>query len=79
MIAFLILTATGMHLIYRRQRNLEMDTVSATATTEPVFSRTTTINSLSNTNPTDEVEQSTSSDEIRPLISRSEGSVDSGM
>jgi hypothetical protein len=58
-----------------------MDDIPRTTTTaEPILSRTTvtTINTSSINNPDDEHDQSTSSDEITPLITRSEGNVDSG-
>lgn len=53
-----------------------MDTSLTLPTTEPLLSRTT-VTTVSVINPTDEHDQSTSSDEITPLITRTEGEIDS--
>jgi hypothetical protein len=69
-----------MHIIYGHKHDLKMDDPPPLSATEPLLSRTTTasINIVSTTNPVDERDQSTSSDEITPLIVRSEGKIDSG-
>ena len=68
-----------MHVLYGHKHDLKMDDSPPLPTTEPLLSRTATaINTTSTNNPVDEREQSTSSDEITPLIIRSEGKVDSG-
>ncbi len=77
----MILLATGMHILYGHKHDLKMENPPPLTTPEPMLSRTTTtvaINSPSTNNPIDERDQSTSSDEITPLITRSEGKVDSG-
>lgn len=77
-ITLLILLATGMHVIYGHKHDLKMDDPLPPSTSEPLLSRTTTISGALTTNQVDERDQSTSSDEITPLIARSEGRVDSG-
>jgi hypothetical protein len=68
-----------MHIIYGHKHDLKMDDLPPLSATEPLLSRTTTtsINTASAANVVDERDQSTSSDEITPLIARSEGKVDS--
>lgn len=75
-IIFLILLATGLHMLYGHKHDLKMDDTVPAPTSEPILSRTT-VNTISIINPTDEHDQSTSSDEITPLITRTEGEVDS--
>jgi hypothetical protein len=68
-----------MHIIYGHKHDLKMDDAPLSITSEPLLSRTTTSINISPTmNPVDEHDQSTSSDEITPLITRSEGKIDSG-
>jgi hypothetical protein len=69
-----------MHVIYGHKHDLKMDDTPPLIVTEPILSRTTTttINTSPTINPTNENDQSISSDEITPLIQRSEGKVDSG-
>jgi hypothetical protein len=79
-IAFFILLATGMHIAYGHKHDLKMDDVSPIAS-ETLWSRTTsaiTINTSLPANPIDEREQSTASDEVTPLVTRSDQAVDSG-
>jgi len=78
MIIIFILLATGMHIIYGHKHDLKMDDSPPIVIAEPLLSRTTTINASPIMNPVDERDQSTSSDEITPLIAKSEGKVDSG-
>jgi hypothetical protein len=77
-IAFLILFATGLHIIYGHKHDLTMDDVPPVASSEPILSRTTIINASPAPNHIDDRDHSTSSDEITPLLTRSEGQVDSG-
>lgn len=70
-----------MHVIYGHKHDLKMNDPVPLSTSEPLLSRTTTtmvINTISTTDQVDEREQSNSSDEITPLITRSEGRIDSG-
>jgi hypothetical protein len=79
-IIFFVLIATGLHIIYGHKHDLKMDDIPSIPISEPILSRTTTtttIQTSSINNPIDERDQSTSSDEITPLITRSEGNIDS--
>ena len=67
-----------MHIIYGHKHDLTMDDVPPIISSEPLLSRTTTINASPAPNTNDERDQSTSTDEITPLITRPEGNVDSG-
>lgn len=67
-----------MHVAYGHKHDLKMNDPLPSATSEPLLSRTATISGALTTNQVDEREQSTSSDEITPLIARSEGKIDSG-
>ena len=66
-----------MHIIYGHKHDLKMTDPPSVSITEPLLSRTTTSIHITS-NPVDDRDQSTSSDEITPLLARSEGNVDSG-
>ncbi|CAF2438000.1 unnamed protein product [Rotaria sp. Silwood2] len=76
-IIFLILLATGLHIIYGHEHDLKMDDEHPTVESAPLLSRTTTTHLPSEINPIDERDQSTSSDELTPLVSKSQRNVDS--
>ncbi|CAF1044534.1 unnamed protein product [Rotaria sp. Silwood1] len=76
-IIFLILLATGLHIIYGHEHDLKMDDEHPLVKSEPLLSRTTTTHLPSEINPIDERDQSTSSDEVTPLIPKSQRNIDS--
>ncbi|CAF1020152.1 unnamed protein product [Rotaria sordida] len=76
-IIFLILLATGLHIIYGDKHDLKMNDEHSIVESEPLLSRTTTTHVSSQINSIDERDQSTSSDEITPLIPKSQRNVDS--
>ena len=67
-----------MHIIYGHKHDLKMTDPPLPSTTEPLLSRTSTTSINITSNPVDDRDQSISSDEITPLLTRSEGKIDSG-
>ncbi|CAF3405306.1 unnamed protein product [Rotaria socialis] len=79
-IILLILLATGLHIMYGHNHDLQLNYVPPVATNEPLLSRTTTItiiNTSSETNPVDEFDQSTASEEASLIPPSSQQRVDS--
>ncbi|CAF0782101.1 unnamed protein product [Adineta ricciae] len=78
-IVFLILLATGLHVMYGNKPNMKKNDLTPAPATETLLSRTiiTTDNPSSSDHRTDEYNQSTSPDEVAPLVTTSDGRLDS--
>ena len=79
-IVFLILLATGLHVMYETKPNMKKNDLTSAPATETLLSRTiiTTDNPSSSDHRTDECNQSTSPDEVAPLVTTPDGRLDSG-